>query len=419
MPMFEIIQVTAQYSNAVMLAIMPHVADFAKQLDLPLQQPVTVAQVQYFGCSPRTDLVGGRVVLTNGFEFAVLHGRVEMFRTPRSYYELNDFDLLPTFIGPVKLKEKDALKIAHDAIRKLGYSDATVCADRAPVVKPPPKIDKKFVPRYKITWKDPTRGSNPKEPPTSVEFEIDATSGQIQMMVLFNPNTWRPDPKIDVRTQVVSKGAETVLQGGRKITPVSPEYSKAFLIAILPQLSQYVNNAGFPIRLPITTNDVDMSHYSCGIVEGSPLVFLDLKSGARFVYSHGQVIAFYAPDVMDLPGRDAPPFPAYEEFQKKFYGPVNMTTNEVIALVRTTVKKLGYSDKMLGIVVSPRVDGPNWWGTNRITRCTVTWKESNQGPFRVISEVDVATKSVKSLYINDHANKLIWKDPPKLSIPPN
>ena len=57
-------------------------------------------------------------------------------------------------------------------------------------------------------------------------------------------------------------------------------------------------------------DDVDMakymSMYNCGIVEGDPQAFIDMKSGDRFVYSHGQVIAFYSHDAMDFPEREHP-----------------------------------------------------------------------------------------------------------------
>jgi hypothetical protein len=39
--MFEIFQITVSYSNAVLVAIMPHISNFAKALDLPIPQPVT------------------------------------------------------------------------------------------------------------------------------------------------------------------------------------------------------------------------------------------------------------------------------------------------------------------------------------------------------------------------------------------
>jgi hypothetical protein len=199
--------------------------------------------------------------------------------------------------------------------------------------------------------------------------------------------------------------------------PVSPAYSNAFLVAILPQCADYARTAGFAVRLPITTNDVDTRTYSLGLIEGDPCAFLDLKTGARFVYSHGQVISFYSSDVMQLPGRDAPLFPAYEKFQAQFYGRINMTSNQAVALVRETVKRLGYSEKVLHLDEPPRLNGPNRWGTNWVARCILVWQEPNQGPFRAVAEVDMATKTLKSLYINDRVNRNIWRTPPKIGVP--
>jgi hypothetical protein len=247
---------------------------------------------------------------------------------------------------------------------------------------------------------------------------VDATTGQIQMMALLNANSWRPHPKVDVHPPVVRKGPQTTYRGGRKIFPVSQAYSNAFLVAILPQVNDYVKKAGLEFKLPITTNDVDVSRYTCGIVEGDPIAFVDLRNGSRFVYGHGQVISFYAPDVMQLPGRESPPFPAYEKLQAKFYGPINMTTNEAVSLVRETIRKLGYSEQVLHLDEPPTfIGGPTRWGTNTIARCLLDWKESLAGQFRVVAEVDVTTKTLKSLYINDHANTNIWRSPPKIDLP--
>ena len=408
--MFEIIQVTAQYSNAVLVAILPLVSDFSKKLDLPIRQPITLSQVSEFKCSPRTDLFGGRVVLTNGFEFAFVHGHVEMFRDPKSFYELQDPDMVPKFFGPVKLTEKDALKVAHGAFKKLGHSDAALYADRPPHVTSPALVGKNYVPRYRFFWGDPTRG-RPDNPPTSVDLEVDATTGQIHMLYLLNPNTYREPPKVDVHPQVIGKSPQATHAGrGRKVTPVSPAYAQAFLDAILPQLSEYVNKAGLAVKVPISTNDV--ARNDCGIVEGDTRVFLDLKSGARFVYSHGQVIAFYAPDVMNLPGEDG------SKPIQQFYGPINMTSNQAIALVRQTISRLGYTEKAIHVDESPAVSGPAKRGSQTIARYFLNWKESREGAFRVVAEIDANTKTLKSLYINDHANTNIWRKPPEVGISP-
>jgi hypothetical protein len=421
---FELFQITAAYSNAMLVAMMPHVADFAKKLDLPTPQPITISQVEHFVCFLRSDHIGGRLVLTNGCEFIFDHGHVQTFVSPHSYYYLQDPRLVPTFYGPIKITEAQTLKIAHDAIRNLGYTDTMLSADKPPRIDLPPRDKNHLIARYRIIWHDPKRGSNPSQPPRSIEFEIDATTGRIQMVNIYNPNTYLADLKIDILPQVIGQGPTSQPVGpGRKVTPVSPQYARTFLNAILPQLADFVRMANLSIRPPVSTDDIDMAKYvtiySCGIVEGDTQAFIDMKSGDRFVYSHGQVTAFYSHDAMDFPEREHPyTYPGIDQDRAKFYGPINITTNDAVNLVRQTIKNLAYSESVLHVNTPPRVDGPGWWGTNRIARCFIEWRESIDGPTWVNSEVDMASHRVTSLYINNHAITNIWREPPRINVSP-
>lgn len=192
---------------------------------------------------------------------------------------------MPEFYGSVKLSREEAIQIARRALSNLGYAHAMVDADRPPEMTAPPTNGTNVVPRYRVRWlkKD---ASADRSPGTSVDLEVDASTGQIQLIGILSTNSWQPNPKIAVHPPVVAKGPETTYRGGRKMSPVSPEYARSFLAAILPQLSEYVRVAGFEVKVPITANDVDMARYDCGLVEGDPRVFLYLKTGERFVYSH-------------------------------------------------------------------------------------------------------------------------------------
>jgi len=177
------------------------------------------------------------------------------------------------------------------------------------------------------------------------------------------------------------------------------------------------------VGTPITIDEVDMAKYlakyNCGIVEGDPCAFVDFKDGSCFHYSHGQVTAFYASDVMTSPDKvHATTYPEIDRERAKYFGPVNMTTNEAVALVRQTLGKLGYLEKPLHVDEPPRIGGPGWWGTNRIARCSLVWQESVDPPTWVNAEVDMAAKTLKSLYINDHVITNIWRKPPEIGIPP-
>src|SRR5690349_15136740 len=119
----DFIHVTAQYSNAVLVALLPYVSDFAEKLHLPILSPVTSAQVLEFRCSPRRDEIGGLILLTNGYRFSFHDGHVSSFDSPKSYFSLQDPEAISNFFGPIIIKEKDAQKLARKAIVTLGYKD--------------------------------------------------------------------------------------------------------------------------------------------------------------------------------------------------------------------------------------------------------------------------------------------------------
>jgi hypothetical protein len=409
--MYELVQITAQYSNAVLLAVMPYVSDFAKTLDLPIPQPITAEQVQSFRCSPRTDLLGGRVMLTNGHEFSFAYGRVGLYRSPNSFYSLQDPGRIPEFYGPVKLSEKQALQIARDAISDLGYSNAVLSANGRPEITEPPRNGKNRVPRYRIKWFEPTPAPGGRPRP-SADIEVDSATGRIQMLSLFNTNTWRPAPKVDVHPPVIGKGPQTTYRGGRKIMPTNPAYSNAFLMAIMPEISEYARKAGFPLQPPVTTDQLDRQRTASGLVEGMPFAQVYLKTGECFQYRHGQIVGAYSKDVFQRPD-------ATENSPDDFLGEVKLSSSEATALVRRTIRQLGYSEKNMPFAKEPDIAKPTKRGTNFFARYFFHWRDENEGTILIWAEVDASAKSMKGLYINTYPNKALWRDPPKIEVSPD
>jgi len=85
--MEQLIHITATYSNALLVAILPHVSDFSKKLELPIPQPITVAQVRRFNLNPYNGHLSGSVVLTNRYWFAFDEGGyVVSFRSPDNFF---------------------------------------------------------------------------------------------------------------------------------------------------------------------------------------------------------------------------------------------------------------------------------------------------------------------------------------------
>ena len=85
---FDLVQMTATYSNAVLVAILPHFTDVAQKLELPFPTPITQSEIRRSFCDPRAGEIGGWVALTNGYQFWYEKGHVRMFHSPRDYFIL-------------------------------------------------------------------------------------------------------------------------------------------------------------------------------------------------------------------------------------------------------------------------------------------------------------------------------------------
>src|ERR1035437_1712314 len=233
--MWELVQVTAQYSHAVLLAVLPYVSDFSRKLDLPIPTPITTNAISGFKCDSRLGQTGGALILSNGFQFAFLDGRVTLYRSPSSYFSLQDLDRIPQFYGPVKLTETQALKIALGAIEKLGYERNIFNTDSPPVVTPPEKIGTNFIPRFRFRWRNP----NSLAPQSGdlvaalLDVEVNASNGKIEMLVNNSRDTRRPSPKVDVVPPLLHpKQPEQKPADGTPTKPVGNAYALAFLNGI-------------------------------------------------------------------------------------------------------------------------------------------------------------------------------------------
>ena len=71
----EVIQVTPEYSNAVLKAVLPYISDVAQKLDLPVAKPVTAEYVVHCSVHPRRS-VGAEVGILGGWVFQFNFGFV-------------------------------------------------------------------------------------------------------------------------------------------------------------------------------------------------------------------------------------------------------------------------------------------------------------------------------------------------------
>jgi hypothetical protein len=399
--MMELVQITSQYSNAVLIAILPYIAEFCQNLNLPITTPITPIQVEYFKCDPRKDHIGGLCVLTNHYQFSFMEGRVCVFRSPQSFFSLQDPERLPQFYGKVTIKEKEALRIAHETIKNLGYKDSMFHAGKPPQITPPENVGNNYIPRYRFKWIEDT-GSKPKTP-TLLDMEVNASNGRVEMIQMVSAETHRPSPKVDVQPPVVksSPPKSDMPPPSSKIIWPSKEFKLAFLNAILPQITEFAPKARLAVKMPVTTNDVDFSKFTCVIDQGNVAVQLYLNNGDRFNYEHGHVEAFYGHDAFDK-------FPNMGNIDD-FLGRINMSTNEAITLTKEVLAKFGYKKKMnLGFGI------PKYIPNKDFTRYFVHYHRPEDNEYIAMFEVDLEHRNVKGICLSDPS---FWRDPPKVNVP--
>jgi len=394
--LFDKIQITAGYSNAVLVAILPHVTDFAQKLDLPMDLPVTTAQVQRFMPDSRPWDVAGRVQLTNGYSFRFDHGYVSAFRSPLSTTEAMAGNRFRELEGQVRMSADEVVEFARSALRRLGHNEEDLYVDLKPEkVEGPVRLGRLLVPHYVISWADPrfTFGS--------VRVEVDAGRRRVtEIRILPHLNIARPPPKVDVTPVIIP----SPWPDPRK--PVEGERAEEFLIRILPELSEFARKLDLPVPQPIRTND--LRGYVCWDLGGVLECEVVLTNGYSLSYNYGYADGFAAPDRFFASGRMR---------VRDFVGRWRMTSTEAVALVRNAVKKLGYDLRALGLNGKPEVERPHIRGKPTVPRFQISWDSIPGGTIEtmVSAEVDADKRVLKRLSVE--STKLV-RERPKLPIGP-
>lgn len=212
------IHVTAAFSNAVLVAILPYVSDCAKALNLPIPQPITTSQVQRFGTSPVKDRIGGGLMLTNQYFFTFEYGIVTSFRCPDDYFTMADenWEHLERYVGKDNMTTNEAIQLARDSFGKLGYKPEDFGVDGPPTLCEGPYDNKRLghIPYCRAEWKSPgitdEMESDPKVKNSYlltncwVYFDINLQTKQVTAMELSSRQFWLPNPKIDVVPELES-----------------------------------------------------------------------------------------------------------------------------------------------------------------------------------------------------------------------
>ena len=198
-----LMHVTAAYSNAVLVAVLPYVADCAKALNLPIPQPITTNQLDRYGVDPYEGHFGAGLMFTNDYFFTFENGIVTSFRCPDDYFTMaeENWDHLERYVGKDNMTTNDAIKLARDSFRKLGYKPEDFGVDGPPTDCRGPFDNKRLghIPYYRVTWeRAPVENYVEVDRNYSIYFDINLQTTQLVGMWRNSKPFWRSNPKVDV-----------------------------------------------------------------------------------------------------------------------------------------------------------------------------------------------------------------------------
>ncbi len=151
----EIIHMTAAYSNAVLVAVLPYVNDFATRLHIPIQQPITTNQVARSYAPPTRDSVSAGVWLTNGYWFMVGDaGYVQGYSAPTNFFTEQEYgpNVLKKYMGKDNMATNEVVDTARKSLLDVGFKSEWTHADETPTIQGPFDMKIGHAPYCSISW---------------------------------------------------------------------------------------------------------------------------------------------------------------------------------------------------------------------------------------------------------------------------
>lgn len=396
----ETFELTRDFTNAVVLAMMPIVADGQKALGLCDPCSTNLAIVKKYAVEEKLE-PRGSVLLEKGHLFVVERGRLELYDSSHSYFDILDPDSAPTYIGELRMSQEEALKVARLYVMKLGYKLDDVFMDSPPKVDGPPKFRGKTIPHFLFTWTEP-RG-------TAAEIEINANSGKVERAWLQSANFWR-EPLLP-KDRIPFSKAHLKWLGDHA---VSDEYQAKILETILPRINTFADKLELKIKLPVTREDVSKTeaykwdHYLPSTRKW-PSIYMEitLKDGSIFAFANGRITAFY--------GRNRITFNHAKTTFTKHSDKASLSLSEGRDRVRKLIKDLDPSIP-LKLDASPNSKITVRYGEGALVRHLFGWQRGSVlADLDVSAEIDGHTGNIESIDIRSRD----WHDPlPEIGLKP-
>lgn len=388
----KVIEITAAYSNAVLVAVLPYVSDFARRIELPIPLPVTSNAVAHAHFYRNPGDVQLSIALGTGHMFHFRRGHVADFGWPDSAIAWREPGKDYTADGTNVLTEAQAIGLLRATFRKLGIDEELLYADLEPTVSPVPHVTRAMVPHYQIEWPAVNRDG------PSVTCYVDAYNKRVTRLIFLNYALWRSPPRLSVEPLI----RQVKMNDDPEPVDLSPEEGWQHCARVLPAFDRMLAAFGVPVAVPLATNEVS----AVRAVRGSPgdpgaiALAITLSNRYELSYGGGQPQGFDAPDRFFGWG--------HEVRLRDYFGRHNLTESQLLALARAKVTQLGSSLKELGMTEPPEVRRPYGKGVAaKVPRYEFRWQKVNEQAFlvsSVILEMDATDGSVKSfdLFLADH-----------------
>ena len=387
-PLAEWIHITAQYSKAVLVAIMPHVTDFAHRIGLQPTNEFATAAIRSVVINPRKAPIDVGMWFTNGCLFRFRDGYIYEYLNLRSYSALRDPERVPEFYAPVRITKQEAVTLARDTLQKLGLKLDAVFADMEPEVRLPEKVGTNVIPHYVVKWMKPHGGY-------SAKLEMDGNKQKVERINLDSPSLCDPKFKIVVTPETRVDHPLT----GLRLRRTNPEYGYRLLPIVIEAVTNYAAKLQIPLPLPLTTNHI--RRFYVGDNSGAPHSELELTNGMRFLYRNTTVVEHSAPDDF---------FSVASERRKTqlsdYTGHWRMSDREMIKLARAALAQLGYPKGFVHTEQKPQlILKPSGQFAKLIPRCQIHWvypNSANQTQWSFV-EIDADKKEIKSVHLDDES----------------
>jgi hypothetical protein len=386
--MMQLIHMTAAYSNAVLVAILPHVSVCASQLGLPIPQPITAAQVRWFHPSPFQDEVGGGIDLTNHYFFSFSSGSVLSFRSPTNWFNntydnWDDAEYFKRYVGKDNMTTNEAIELARHSFYKLGYKP-----EDFDIRGPPTRFDGPanlknigHVPYCRAEWDSPnSRIQRILGLDFNIQFDIDMQRRQVVGMNLSGRRFFRPNPKVGVTPEletdyrnagVIGHLAQTINK--EPAVHVTAAYSNATLTATLPYIADFASKLNLAVSQPLASNQVLLYLPPLYYTNDGFRCTIMLTNRCWFSFMMGFVSEFGSPNDWFEERETRTNWPGFD-------GKNCMTTNEAIEFARNAIRQLGYKPEDFHMDKPPSefenaLDSQN----KRYAYCRVDWESPDNG----------------------------------------